>query len=1321
MKAQHINQIFLIIITWLLAGCVSSWQPAPSVSNATTVVRVTSSFPNSLVNALVFAEHPEKLDKLIIPTIKPHPTEGPFIFEGKNMVVVVAKNKPSGFVQAQICGFAAKALIRYYPLNYDRTTQKVTLSKKYQDFAPCKPAMVNRRRKIKLMPKQIASALAKFGHWDGVSLDTANQKLSFIGSNVKQSPKISTSDLIAAYNAIFVHEAAGEPLFVDMDFSDNDKDYTVTFGGGFEDTRPGRVLLAADVLLKAISSGIDPWTNVKPLSDDMCMSPQNAIQRLYCKYIKGVNKNNLKRIMNAISGSFQQKGERVTTMLMSAHAEDSRACIEWIFRANYKEQQRILREVEANGYFTYLPFNDFKTLLENQDSDLWNRLDKEKLKELYNRSFDEIASNSQFRVRSCAINGGKSEESKTAMLKRAKKIFSLSQQEKDIVLASYKNIENDVHRYIYTLLSVASPRMRYFLDTNVKFRNTIFGVYREMFRNEIKMEIYLSKYSSALDQEHRVNIKLLEGLFLLTHLLVSDSNFLNQIMALSEQDQLTFIYIATAALKDPGYVELIDKLQYHQPLCSTYDAGQSINNFSDAFKRFTCVQLSGFKRNYLANNIKAEAKQLGFKYETSNVLAAKKRSLRQRASGKTRFWFYPGNKVVTLNKGDYGTFLFNNPNMVAKAERLKGFGERRGPYEAVDLMEDRIPGIHENLDNLNANYEKFAEIFPTLKELNNLVKLLAFFRWIRDIKPDQFDLSAFETAFDAGTPTLRKYPLYETVIAMPDGSFITAVGGVDLHSKTQIEMKNLEVLKKQVSQGGGEISFQGKTYETVAINTLNGLNDFHETRVISQANQSVLTNQVDETQVISSLYKQKSGLFRIRNKENAFNERELTLTQLTQKDHYQHMVLINDSLAQGWQIMRTGEKVVASRQTSTTEKITKAFFKTWVQYAVTQNLPIKSMGEVLKTLFGEVKVIKQNGKYLIKFNHDQKEYTYLAGIRTNSGRFFIEQVDSSATLETGYPVNQKDIFQLSFHSTLSTDSLYVTDLGVIKGLEFSLQIFNQGKLLESKLITDGKLDKPIPFVLNAKGVPVFQFKQQQVYQAKYGSYELLNRPSLVRATAFWQRKRLEQGKKSLLIHASSQANSLRKTTSLKAPQKRLYVFDQSGFLPYQQQWIQSVKQQNPNQAIIFTEKPTEARNLEAEELIWITTLPESLLMNRLQALSKKGVFKSVKRLRVWNVNNPVLNLGQGLFVENPQLQMVGAWSHIVDFSALQPFLEQMMKVPTKELNQQMLQVVRSLRANYQQNPSPVFRLRVARYLPELLQFWEEVGSNDQQWVIQKYK
>lgn len=1240
-----------------------------------------------------------------------HPSKGPFFFENEDVLVAIAEDTTNIWAWlSQMNKQSSGKEVIFMPLLGEQTEGKLSISTKNRSlsFIEANDKLMKTEEsqatgKIRLTPEKMAVMLSHFNQWEGIHLDIQKNKLDFIGSNASDNPQISVSDLIAAYNAIFVHEAAGEALFVDMDFGDGDKDYKVTFGGGFEDTRPGRVLLEADLLLKALSSGIDPWTQVNPLMDDWCVGKrENAFQRLFCDYIRDFafkQNTKTKRIVNETVKTILDRFEKAIKVAVLSRIGGDQECVDCIFEAGSFAQKKIIQDIYSKGQFCF-------------------------------KITDKGISYCKF--------PGDAEEA----TEWAKGIFSLDEREKDIVRKS-KRFDNQEDRILYAVLAYGSEKTKTFLDYQPadKLKNAFETL--KFIAPELSYLIYRFTLINAYDvnpdfstlMDMFKNEGTIASVFGLIYFMSENPGFAKEFLSMNQSDQRTLAFITASALMNPKFAKLLNKLQFYNPLCDCISCStpKVVYNVEDAFIRFVCSHLKNEERVYLAKLIKKELPW----YETANDISSDIPSEGDpNEVYTTRYWFFPGNEVLVVDSS-ISTFLFKHPNMIAKAERLD---TRRGPYEPVEYN-DEVPGVQENLKLVNENYDALSEIFPTLKELNNLIRMLSFFRWIRDYHPYKFDLSAFAEAVDYGTPTPRKYPVYETVIALPGGGLLRAVGGVDLHSNTQVRIDQEKIdnfLSAMVSvKDSKSFVFDNKTFEVLGEFTLSGGLERESTQVFQNGQKRL---DVKENNGLLEIYFAEDGKLQwsLVNEVDPFESTMTVSTTYSKGErHRASRNASNTTETEHWEISRSDSTLTTSKKLAggeandeaTVEKNIDKSFTEWLN----MRLPFDAIWKLLSMRFDNARLVSKNGMYLFSYFLEGAENNLLArekepnvwytqSITTKESIHFLN------TLSVAMSNKNINIRGIQLISTIPVDNLLISQDGFKHDSPLQVRLLNN-KLSTYSISEWSALTRAIASTLFKNEKSDFVFFQPLLREKKKGSYEsfeLTNRPFLVETVANLNATHSGKGKRfGLLNFPASGSLSINPEEIWEAPRKRKYIFDLEGFSEPCRQQLFNIATSSPKNTVVFdkgtTIQPLPVSSDNPDEVIWITTLSEKEATERLEVASSKGWLKGVLRLRIFNVNNSVYSLGGNLFVENVNLQIIGAWQRIIDFETLLPLLQKMvLNDKSLELDKEIADHVASIRKEYKKNLTAM-QLRIMRSFDDFLFVWEEAspprGTDISSWKI----
>lgn len=1270
-----------------------------------------------------------------------HPSKGPFFFENEDVLVAIAEDTTNIWVWLSQMNkqFSGKEVI-FMPLLGEQTEGKLSISTKNRSLsfieANDKLMKIEESQatgKIRLTPEKMAEMLSHFNQWEGIHLDIQKNKLDFIGSNASDNPQISVSDLIAAYNAIFVHEAAGEALFVDMDFGDGDKDYKVTFGGGFEDTRPGKVLLEADLLLKALSSGIDPWTNEKPLVQQMCYSGKKTpFQEAFCKYVNPFilkNKGQTNEVLyeaGTIYANSESEAKLIVDFSLNAD-ESSQEAWDYVFFATDFKKDKILNEVLSQGYFNYTPTFNIDLMVEELMKDgrfknipkniLFEYLKTNEMKSLVSESTPCACVPKPYKF---AIHNCEDDCDRIGTLELVNKIFALTVQQKSIVQEARRfNKERD--RRLYATLAFMSPQVHEFLRSQP--RASILEVFA-----------ILEKMEGQVTSENH------EGLFAnlaVLYFMSQDKNFTEAFLKLGEEDKLILAFVAARMMMSSDFAKMVNQLQFHNPLCECRgcEIPESVESMEDAFVKFVCKHLKKYPRTYLANLIRKEVKS-EFEYLTADEFRSLKHTPLGEGVHTTRYWFFPGNEVLVVDSS-ITTFLFNRPNMIAKAERLN---TRRGPYESVEY-DDEIPGVQENLDLVNANYNELSEIFPTLKELNNLIRMLSFFRWIRDYHPYKFDLSAFAEAVDYGTPTPRKYPVYETVIALPGGGLLRAVGGVDLHSNTQVRIDQEKIdnfLSAMVSvKDSKSFVFDNKTFEVLGEFTLSGGLERESTQVFQNGQKQL---DVKENNGLLEIYFAEDGKLQwsLVNEVDPFESTMTVSTTYSKGErHRASRNATNATETEHWIISRSDSTLAASKKQIGGEangepNVEKNIDKPFTEW-LNMGLPFDAIWQLLSMRFDNARLVSKNGMYLFSYFLKGEEKNLLAREKEPNvwytqpitAKESIHFLNTHSVAMSNKNINIRGIQLIS---TIPGDNIFISQDGFKHDSPLQVRLLNN-KLSTYSISEWSALTRAIASTLFKNEKSDFVFFQPLLREKKKGSYEsfeLTNRPFLVETVANLNATHSGKGKRfGLLNFPASGSLSINPEEIWEAPRKRKYIFDLEGFSEPCRQQLFNIATSSPKNTVVFdkgtTIQPLPVSSDNPDEVIWITTLSEKEATERLEVASSKGWLKGVLRLRIFNVNNSVYSLGGNLFVENVNLQIIGAWQRIIDFETLLPLLQKMvLNDKSLELDKEIADHVASIRKEYKKNLTAM-QLRIMRSFDDFLFVWEEAspprGTDISSWKI----
>ena len=137
-------------------------------------------------------------------------------------------------------------------------------------------------------------------------------------------------------------------------------------------------------------------------------------------------------------------------------------------------------------------------------------------------------------------------------------------------------------------------------------------------------------------------------------------------------------------------------------------------------------------------------------------------------SQQTRMWFYPDSVDMTLSsEGD--VLVLRSVRMSAASERLNEAGL------AAEGNRADPPWTRTTVKTVNEEYDALAGLFPELADLDQVVRLLSFFTWLKVAAVDGLpvpDLDALLAVELPSYPTPRRFPQMLAFNALP-----TAGGG----------------------------------------------------------------------------------------------------------------------------------------------------------------------------------------------------------------------------------------------------------------------------------------------------------------------------------------------------------------------------------------------------------------------------------------------------------------------------------------------------------------------------------------------------------------
>jgi len=1338
---KHTALPFLILLLVLSAACnrqsapaAAAWKPtALPVFNAQLIpTRLNESILADLVTSVLLNKPETQNLGQVIPlredAISAHPQFGPFLFSSGETLIVVADTENRFSEQSVNLRTGTYTEAWFIALLPTPEAEQILVSNKVKSIPYAvrpRNSIAAQNGKIILTPENMVATLSAFSQWEGVHLDREKGELTFVGSNAVSNPQISASDLITAYRAIYEHEAFGEPLFVDMDFNEKQDNYLVTFGGGFEDTRPGRVLYEADLLLKGLSSGIDPFSTEKPLIEIMCgSSSQTAFQRVLCKYIlpsiKSSNHRNFINIFKEETSNYiknKEMGRLIIALSREAEGEKSYAW-EHVFFASKAKQEDIITEISTKGYFTFIAPSMVQEM--KQIRRLFDRLTPQKkilvMEEMAKQglSFDmPTGCGCVLKPWKFELNDCETDCDSASTKKRVEAINHLTKDQKSIVLEAREFTSlTEEEKELYATLAFSSPKIHAFLrGASTSSLTKLFSVIKEMEEN-------------MQTGEEEALIANLAMLFFMSE----NTGFLQEYLNLNKNDQLTLAYLTSGIMLDEGFAKMLYELQFHQPLCyADRKIPIVVNSFQDAYRQFVCRHLSKFSRTYLADLIRKELKG-SFAYFSTSEPSIEEYEYDESADlsevQKIRYWFFPGNEVLTLaSENQLNTFLFNRPNMKAQAENIE---TRNGPFESVDTIE-YMPGITENLRLINDHYDELAEIFPTLKELNNLVRMLAFFRWIRYYQSNIFDLEAFANATDLGTPTPRTYPVYETVVALPNGALMRAIGGVDIHSATQIGFNPSKIngFIKAMYAAREKSSFvaDGKTYiVNPIVSKTTGMPEAHSAKFGNQ-HIDVSTTRFSHSISGKLVWSSASETDVFLNEQSIFN--------LYAPDQSERLVYtLGDSLAKQFTFLYKDFTTKFDKQI-VAPTVREQHLKDKLEELGASNAPADVLWSLFSIPFKDAKMTAAGQEHLYLYKIDSLKTVRWLGKRDATGYYTIHEISEKEEQAWLNQVSERPnignssstkFVGIRLSSTVPAANLIISDLGYRN--DSLLQVEVWGSRHATKSIFEWRR------MLADEAIPTYWEKDKQsniiltpnVFERKKGDFisnDLTSRAFLIESIANLRYKSWKSpATKNHYAFIREQPTNEQMAEPVKVPwdkyAQRVFVIDTLGFNPESRKELLELVIAYPNSVFTFSPEkmPALLQNEQNRELIWISGLSEEEIQNRLELAQLNGWLNSVHRIRVFNVNNSVFDLSNNLFVDLPQLRSIGAWSRILDFDSVLPLLKALIKSPAgKELDVRIAELVKEIQGEYGVT-APPYQQQIARNLQEALYSWEEIRPFD---------
>ena len=151
-------------------------------------------------------------------------------------------------------------------------------------------------------------------------------------------------------------------------------------------------------------------------------------------------------------------------------------------------------------------------------------------------------------------------------------------------------------------------------------------------------------------------------------------------------------------------------------------------------------------------------------------------------SQQTRLWFYPDDVDLTLSEeGD--VLAFRNVRMTAASERLAEGG-------VGGASVDDPPWTRATVAAINAHYDVLAAPFPELRDLDQVVRLLALFSWLRLARDEGLPLPDLDALLTVELPrwsTPRRFPQLLTFNALPSAEAGGSPDGVFTLARADVQ------------------------------------------------------------------------------------------------------------------------------------------------------------------------------------------------------------------------------------------------------------------------------------------------------------------------------------------------------------------------------------------------------------------------------------------------------------------------------------------------------------------------------------------------------
>ena len=145
---------------------------------------------------------------------------------------------------------------------------------------------------------------------------------------------------------------------------------------------------------------------------------------------------------------------------------------------------------------------------------------------------------------------------------------------------------------------------------------------------------------------------------------------------------------------------------------------------------------------------------------------------------QTRLWFYPD--TVELTVSDDGSLLaMRSVRMAAAAERL-------GDAASQSKRGSSPPWTEKTVRSIDESYDALADIFPELADLDQVVRLLSLFSWLKQIEGEGLPVPNLDALLDVevpSVPTPRTFPYLLSLVVLPQPGATT---GTDVLQRSEV-------------------------------------------------------------------------------------------------------------------------------------------------------------------------------------------------------------------------------------------------------------------------------------------------------------------------------------------------------------------------------------------------------------------------------------------------------------------------------------------------------------------------------------------------------